>query len=48
MVPLFERYGEQLADYWKKSLDENGSAVLPVAADLGRTVRIALVHAQYT
>ena len=48
MAPLFERYGQQLVDYWKKGLDESGSAVLPVAADLMRTVRIISMHIQYS
>jgi len=40
MVPLLEKYGEQLVDYWKKQLEENGSAVLPINADLSRMVCI--------
>ena len=38
MVPLFEGCCEKLIQYWKKSLDMNGTAVLPVGADLARTV----------
>jgi len=45
MVPLFERYANQLVVYWKKTLDdENGTAVVTVGADLTRTVCIAPVH----
>jgi len=40
MVPLFERVGKKLVEYWKKRLDNSGSAVLPVDADLSRTVCI--------
>jgi len=43
MVPLFERCANKLVDYWMKSLDENGTAVLPVGADLSRTVSITLL-----
>jgi len=39
MVPLFEKYGEQLVEYWRKSLDSvTGAAVIHVEADLSRTV----------
>jgi len=47
MVPLFERYGDQLVEYWKNALDANRSAVLSVSTDLTRTVCITLVHLQY-
>ena len=40
MVSLFEKYGEQLVEYWQKSLDSTGSAVLSVSSDLSRTVRV--------
>jgi len=44
MVPLFERVGKKLVEYWKKQLDNSGSAVLPVDADLSRTVCITGYH----
>jgi len=46
-VPLFESYAQQLVEYWMKSLDDNGSAVLPVGADLARTVCIRHTHRLY-
>ena len=43
MVPLFEKYGEKLVEYWQKSLDlMTGAAVISVEADLSRTVRLEL------
>jgi len=39
MVPLFERCYDKLVEYWKKTLDMNGAAVLPAEADISRTVR---------
>ena len=38
MVPLFERCCDKLVEYWKKTLDVNGAAVLPAEADISRTV----------
>ena len=38
MVPLFERGGNELVQYWKESLDDDGTAVKPINADLSRTV----------
>ena len=40
MVPLFEKCGQKLVEYWKQGLDTNGTAVLPVYIDLSRTVSV--------